>query len=96
MKRGLFKITGLVLGLERMLVVVTPAKPQSPFKDLGYLAQDALDTGCSLGGSALSDALSKAGFGVTTRGAIALTDETGGTGPSQVILDLELRMVAGD
>ena len=96
LKKGLFKITDSVLGQERMLVVVTPAKPQSPVEDLSYLAQDALDTTRSLGGSAFGAALAEAGFGQTTRGAIALTDESDATGPSPVILQLELRTVAGN
>lgn len=95
LKKGLFKITDTVLGQERMLVVVTPAKPQSPVEDLAYLAQDALDATRSLGGTAFDAALSEAGFGVTTRGAIALTDESGDTGPGPVILQLELRTVSG-
>jgi hypothetical protein len=96
LKRGLFKITDNVLGQERMLVVVTPAKPQSPVEDLGYLAQDAVETNRNLGGSALGEALVEAGFGTTTRGAVALTDDTGAAGPGPIILQLELRTVAAD
>ena len=49
-----------------------------------------------MGGSALGDALTEAGFGLTTRGAMALTetDETGG--PSPETLQLDLRTVSGD
>ncbi len=96
LKKGLFKITDTVLGQERMLVVVTPAKPQSPVEDLGYLAQDAVDVNRSLGGSAFGDALIEAGFGETTRGAIALTDDTEESAARPVILQLELRTVAGN
>ncbi len=96
LKKGLFKITDTVLGQERMLVILTPAKPQSPVEDLGYLAQDALEVSRDIGSSALGDALAEAGFGVTTRGAIGLTDETADTGPGPAILQLELRTVAGD
>ncbi len=95
LKKGLFKISDNVLGQERMLVVVTPAKPQSPVEDLSYLAQDALDVTRSLGGSGFGDALAEAGFGETTRGAIALSDEEE-TGPAPAILQLELRTVAAD
>jgi hypothetical protein len=94
LKQGLFKISDSVLGQERMLVVVTPAKPQSPVEDLSYLAQDALDVTRSLGGSGFNDALAEAGFGQTTRGAIGLSDEED-TGPAPAILQLELRTVAG-
>ena len=96
LKKGLFKISGDVLGQERMLVVVTPAKPQSPVEDLSYLAQDALDTTRAVGGTAFDDALAEAGFGETTRGAIALTDDAEETGSGPAILQLELRTVAGD
>ena len=96
LKKGLFKISADVLGQERVLVVVTPARPQSPVEDLSYLAQDALDVSRSVGGSAFGDALAEAGFGVTTRGAIALTDEGEEAGLGPAILSLELRTVAGD
>ncbi len=95
LKKGLFKISADVLGQERMLVVVTPAKSQSPVEDLSYLAQDALDTTRKVGGTAFGDALAEAGFGETTRGAVALTDDAGEAGPGPVILQLELRTVAG-
>lgn len=96
LKKGLFKISADVLGQERMLVVVTPAKPQSPVEDLSYLAQDALDVTRSVGGSAFGDALAEAGFGETTRGAVALTDDAEEAGPGPAILSLELRTVAAD
>ena len=79
-----------------MLVVVTPAKPQSPVEDLSYLAQDALETTRNIGGSALGNALMDAGFGETTRGAIGLTEESNDSGPQPAILQLELRTVAAD
>jgi hypothetical protein len=97
LKKGLFKISADVLGQERMLVVVTPARPQSPVEDLSYLAQDALDTTRQVGATAFDDALAEAGFGETTRGAVALTDDSGDEGaPGPAILQLELRTVAGN
>jgi hypothetical protein len=96
LKKGLFKISDDVLGQERMLVVVTPAKPQSPVEDLSYLAQEALPTTRNIGGSAFGDALAEAGFGITTRGAVALSDDSDAGGPGPAILQLELRTVAGD
>lgn len=96
LKKGLFKISADVLGQERMLVVVTPARPQSPVEDLSYLAQDALDTTRSVGGTSFDAALAEAGFGETTRGAVALTDDAEETGPGPAILTLELRTVSGD
>jgi hypothetical protein len=96
LKKGLFKISADVLGQERVLVVVTPARPQSPVEDLSYLAQDALDTTRSVGGSAFGEALAEAGFGETTRGAVALTDGADAEAPGPAILSLELRTVAAD
>jgi hypothetical protein len=96
LKKGLFKISADVLGQERMLVVVTPARPQSPVEDLSYLAQDALDTTRAVGGTAFGDALAEAGFGETTRGAVALTDDSEEAGPGPAILSLELRTVAAE
>ena len=96
LKKGLFKISDEVLGQERVLVVVTPARPQSPVEDLSYLAQDALDTTRSVGGSSFGDALAEAGFGETTRGAVALTDDSEEAAPGPAILSLELRTVAAE
>lgn len=97
LKKGLFKISADVLGQERMLVVVTPAKPQSPVEDLSYLSQDALDTMRQVGGTTFGEALAEAGFGETTRGAVALTDEAEEEGaPGPAILSLELRTVAAE
>jgi hypothetical protein len=96
LKKGLFKISSDVLGQERMLVVVTPAKPQSPVEDLSYLAQDALDTTRAVSGTAFGAALAEAGFGETTRGAVALSDDGENAGPQPAILSLELRTIAGD
>ena len=48
-----------------------------------------------LGGSSFNDALAEAGFGETTRGAIALSEEED-TGPGPMILQLDLRTVAAD
>lgn len=95
LKKGLFKISDSVLGQERMLVVVTPAKPQSPVEDLSYLAQDALDTSRGLGGSGIDAALAEAGFGETTRGAVALGEEAA-EGPGPAILQLDFRTVAAE
>lgn len=89
LKKGLFKIGADVLGDERMIVVMTPATPQSPVEDLSFLAQDALDTTRGLGGTGLSAALSEAGFGQTTRSATALEEDS--SGPAPGMIELELR-----
>lgn len=94
LKKGLFKISDAVLGQERMVVVMTPATPQSPVEDLSFLAQDSLDLTrevISTGG--LRSALTEAGFGQTTRAAMALDDDESDNGPGPAILQLELRTV---
>jgi len=94
LKKGLFKIGDKVLGSERMVVVLTPAAAQSPVENLAFLAQDALDLTreVSFGTRGLTGALTEAGFGATTRSAMALTDQVE-TGPAPGILQLELRTV---
>ena len=92
LKKGLFKISDSVLGQERMVVVLTPAAPQSPVENLSFLAQDALEL--TRGNvSPLDLALRDAGFGETTRGAVALDDGEADTGPAPAILQLEVRTV---
>jgi len=96
LKKGLFAIGGEVMGQERMIVIVTPATPQSKVENLSYLAQPALETTRSLGGTAFGDALTEAGFGETTRGAVALSSPEDEAGPAPMILQMELRTKAAD
>jgi uncharacterized caspase-like protein len=96
LKRGLFAIGGEMLGKERMIVVVTPAKPKTPVENLDFLAQDALDVTREVvpgeEPSGFSDLLAEAGFGETTRGAVPLSGGGGEeSGPGPMILQLELR-----
>ena len=93
LKEGLFKISDEVLGAERMVVVLTPAQPQTPVEDLSFLAQDSLVLSRSLRGTpGLTASLEEAGFGMTTRSATAL-DDGNATGPAPGIVQLELRTV---
>ena len=71
-----------------MIVVMPPALPQSPVEDPSFLAQDALDTSRSLGGSTLSVALSEAGFGHTTQSATASQDDSSDDAPGMIGLEL--------
>ncbi len=91
LKQGLFRISDDVLGAERMVVVMTPAQPQSPVEDLSFLAQDALELTRGVAGG-LEAALRDAGFGAVTRGAIAL-DAEDDSGPAPGIIQIELRTV---
>jgi hypothetical protein len=97
LKKGLFKISDDVLGAERLVVVMTPATPQSPVENLDFLAQDALEFTRSAGlpPAGLYGAMQEAGFGQTTRSATALEDDSAG-GPAPGILQLELRTVPAD
>jgi hypothetical protein len=96
LKKGLFKISADVLGQERMVVVITPAKPQSPVEDLSFLTQPSVPLARTIGVSALGDAFAEAGFGEKTRGAVALVDGSDESTPAPAILQLELRTVSGD
>ena len=103
LKRGLFAIGGPSLGAERMIVVVTPAKPKTPVENLSFLAQDPLEMSRSigddadgekartLGGGGIGGLLAEAGFGETTRGAVPLSGGGEDAGPAPVILQMEVR-----
>jgi hypothetical protein len=99
LKKGLFKISDDVLGAERLVVVMTPATPQSPVENLDFLAQDALEftrnVSAGLRPPGMYRAMQEAGFGLTTRSATALEDDSEG-GPAPGILQLELRTVPAD
>lgn len=99
LKKGLFKISDDVLGAERLVVVMTPATPQSPVENLDFLAQDALEftrnVSAGLRPPGMYRAMQEAGFGLTTRSATALEDDSAG-GPAPGILQLELRTVPAD
>lgn len=89
LRKGL-RITDAAFGRDRMVVVVSPAKPQSAVENLAFLAQD--EVVLTRGGSALSMALREAGFGETTRAAVGLDDEEpGAVGPA--ILQFEVDTV---
>ncbi len=96
LKKPLFAIGDSELGDERMIVVVTPADKHSKVEDLSYLAQDALEMTRSVGGSSLDEALSNAGFGETTRGAVPLADPGADTGPAPMILQIEVKTRAAN
>ena len=106
LQQGLFKISDSSLGSERMVVVMTPVSGQTAIEDLSFLAQDPvtltrsiaamtreIETQTKAPPSMLTATLMEAGFGTTTRGVLALSDDTGG-GPMPGILQVELRTVA--
>lgn len=100
LKQGLLRITDTAFGRDRIVLVMTPAKPQTAVEDLSFLAQDAVEVTRSAEGAAprggLTAALFDAGFGETTRGAVSLMAEEEETGPAPAILQFELDTVPRD
>lgn len=94
LKQGLLRITDTAFGRDRIVMVMTPAKPQSAVENMGFLAQDAVEVTRG-GASALVAALTEAGFGETTRAAVSLADEED-TGPAPMILQFDLDTVPAD
>ena len=95
LRQGLLRITDAAFGRDRVVLVMTPAKPQSAVEDLGFLAQDAVEL---LRGNAspLAQALREAGFGETTRTAVSLAAESDDSGPAPAILQFEIDTVPAD
>jgi hypothetical protein len=95
LKKGLLRITDEAFGRDRIVLVMTPAKPQTAVENLGFLAQEAVEVTRSTarGPGGLQGALMEAGFGETTRAAAALTDDEEEAGPAPMILQFELDTV---
>lgn len=96
LKKGLLRITDEAFGRDRIVLVMTPAKPQTAVENLGFLGQEAVEITRSTevrGGSGLQGALMEAGFGETTRAATALMDDEEDAGPAPMILQFELDTV---
>lgn len=95
LKQGLLRITDAAYGRDRIVMVMTPAQPQTAVENLGFLAQDAVETTRDTSQPArqgLTAALFEAGFGQTTRAAAALVDEET-SGPAPMMLQFELDTV---
>ncbi|MEP2530336.1 caspase family protein [Shimia sp.] len=91
LKKGLLRITDTAFGRDRVIMVITPAKPQSVVENLAFMEQDELETTRGEAPSSLASAFMQAGFGSVTRGAIALDDET--DGPGGQVLQFEIDAV---
>ena len=89
LKQGLLRITDEAFGRDRVILILTPAKPQSAIEDLGFLAQDALPATRGRGDGGFAGMLAEAGFGATTRAAAPLGGG-GPAGPSPAILMFDL------
>ncbi|SFL72790.1 caspase family protein [Shimia aestuarii] len=93
LKKGLLRITDTAFGRDRVIMVLTPAKPQSVVENLAFMEQAELETTRG-NASSMAAAFMQAGFGTTTRGAIALDDEE--DGPGGAVLQFEIDAVPGD
>lgn len=95
LKQGLLRITDAAYGRDRIVMVMTPAQPQTAVENLGFLAQDAVETTRDASQPArqgLTAALFEAGFGQTTRAAAPLVEEDA-AGPAPMMLQFELDTV---
>lgn len=92
LRKGLFRITNDKFGRDRVVVILSPAAPQSDVEDLRFLQQSAIEVtrGNGAGGSGFASALRTAGFGQVTRGAVPLDDDSG---PAPVILQFDIDTV---
>ena len=82
------RITDGSFGKERMLVVVSPAKPQTAVEDLRFLAQNAIPvTRGTADSSSFRGMLAEAGFGTRTRGAAPMMEPQ--QGPSGAIMQFD-------
>lgn len=96
LKQGLLRITDEAFGRDRIVMVMTPAQPQTAVENLGFLAQDAVEVTRAAGQSGrkgLNAALFEAGFGETTRAAAALVDEEADAGRAPMMLQFDLDTV---
>lgn len=91
LRRGLVQITDEAFGRDRVIVVMTPADPQSAVENLAFLAQDDVDL--LRGGSPLAAAMREAGFGETTRAAVALDAGPEEASRAPMILQFEIDTV---
>jgi hypothetical protein len=85
--QGLVRINDKAYGRDRLVLVVSPAKPRTAVEDLSFLAQDAVEV--TRGGSALASALREAGFGEATRTGVSLASDASGPTPSILQFDID-------
>ncbi|RVT82654.1 caspase family protein [Rhodobacteraceae bacterium CCMM004] len=79
-------------GRDRMIVVLTPAAPQSAVEDLSFLEQPPLERTRAAGGGGpdgFAGLLDEAGFGQTTRGAVSLSSRRKEAPPAPAFLQFE-------
>lgn len=89
--QGLFGIGDSAYGRDRVVVVISPARPQTAVESLAFLAQGPVEAVRALGGpSPLQALLSEAGYGSTTRAAVPLGASPEPEGPAPAILQFDI------
>lgn len=93
LKQGLLRITDEAFGRDRVILILSPARPHSAIEDLSFLQQEALPAtrGNGSGPAGFAGMLAEAGFGATTRGAAPLGGGDSGPGPAILMFDLDTR-----
>jgi len=92
------RIADTGFGRDRMVVVLSPAAPQSPVEDLSFLEQSAIERTRAAPGAArdgIAGLLDEAGFGQTTRAAVRLQSRQKLDAPTPMILSFEFDTVPG-
>ncbi len=96
LRQGLFRISDYAFGRDRVVIVASPAEPQSLVLDLAFLEQEAVPATRGQAGeeTPFAEVLRIAGFGTTTRGAVPLGGQE--AGPSPAILQFDIDTVPAE
>ena len=88
-------VTDAAFGRDRLLVIVSPADPQSEVEDLSFLEQPPLSRTRQVGTAprGLTGLLDEAGFGQTTRAAVSLSSRKKKAEPAPAFLQFEIDTV---
>lgn len=92
LKQGLLRISDTAFGRDRIILLLSPATPQSAIEDLGFLAQKDLPPLREVpdgGPPSFAAALAQAGFGSVMRAATPLGGGAD-SGPKPEILQIEI------
>jgi hypothetical protein len=84
LKQGLLRITDAAFGRDRVVMILTPAKPHTAIEDLSFLQQDELPATRGVGDAGFAGMLAEAGFGARTRAAAPLGGGSD-TGPGPAV-----------
>ena len=84
-------VTDDSFGRDRLIVILSPAAPQSDVEDLSFLEQNPLEISRDAGAQeGIRGLLDEAGFGQTTRGAVSLSSRKKKADPVPVFLQFEI------